>query len=115
MSFNLAIYDGNAVSISTTEISLVSGTSTLQSKTDVGQFTLFLDATNVAAGDEFVLKLYEKVRSGGTQRSYELGRLTTSTGLAVFVLPPLGYGWDLTLTKVSGTDRTFTWTIRAIQ
>ncbi len=118
MSITLALYSGTAVSISTTELSLTLGTTsgTPASKTDVGVFELDIDPANMAAGDEYEVRLYDKIRSGGTQRSVVLGNLVgAQSGFAKFHVGFLGYGWDITMKKIAGTDRAFDWTIRAAQ
>ena len=61
------LYSGSAT-ISTTEISLVSGTSSLQSDATDGIYQVFLDLNALANGDVFELKVKEKVRSADTQR-----------------------------------------------
>jgi hypothetical protein len=109
-------YTGSAT-ISTTEISLVSGTSTLQSNTTAGVYQVFLDCNALTNGDVFELRVKEKAQSSSTQRTL----LYTTIGYAqgnepVFVTPSfvLLNGWDVTLRKVSGTDRAIEWSIRRV-
>lgn len=96
-------------SISTTERSLTNGGGVgVQTRTDNGHFCLWLDLSPMAAGDQFELKLYEKIASGGTQRLVETWNFYGAQGEPHFVTPffALGYGWDFTLKKIAGTDRT---------
>ena len=109
-------YAMSAVTISTTEISIVSGTSTLQTITVAGVYQLFVDGvTNMAKGDEFKIRIYEKVLSGGTKRvvfSASLSDVQSEN----FVTPTLILmnGWDMTIIKVGGTDRAFSASIRKV-
>lgn len=103
----------SAVTVGTTELSIVSGTTTLQNNTTAGAYQLFVDAANMAKGDEYRIKVYEKVKAAGTKRS-----ITSWTMLGLqaelFVLPTfmLLNGWDMTIQKVAGTDRAFDASIR---
>jgi hypothetical protein len=106
------------LTVSTTELSLVSGTATLQSVTDDGVYQLFLDLTNIANGDSFEVRVKEKVTSAGTQRVAFMFSLTDSYGAdgAGWVSPSLIllHGWDVTLIKTAGTDRSFGYSIRKV-
>lgn len=108
-------YTMNAVTISTTEISFVSGTTTLQTITTDGCFQLWVDASNMAKGDEFVIKGYEAALSGGTKRVW-LTQSLLGAQSELFVTPAiiLMQGWDFTIDKIAGTDRAFTASIRQI-
>lgn len=100
-------------SVSTTELSVTGGTSTIQTNTTNGSFCIFLDLDALAAGDEFEVRCLEKVISSGTQREVWKASLTTSSE-PIYVSPmiPLAHGWDFTLKKISGTDRTIVASIR---
>jgi hypothetical protein len=103
----------NTVSISTSEISLNTGTTSLNSNTANGVFQAFLDLNLLAAGDAFDFKVYETVRTSGTKRLAWSARFGNAQGTPIWVSPSLilGIGWDMTLTKVSGTDRSIPWRI----
>jgi flagellar hook-associated protein 3 FlgL len=62
------------------------------------------------AGDQLQVRVYEKVRSADTQRVIEEWILTGAQSKPIFVTPPLTlkHGWDFTLDKLAGTDRTIT-------
>ena len=111
------LYSISSVAISTTPISIPSGTSSLSAISSAGVYQLWVDpiAAAMAKGDEFLIRIYEKTISSATQR------LTFSATLAdaqseLFVTPTLilMMGWDMTLTKVAGTDRTFVASIRQV-
>ena len=104
-----------SVSISTTEISLVSGTTTLQNNTDDGIYQVFIDVANMAAGDEYLIQVKEKVTAAGTQRVIYSATLE-GVQSSPFVTPTLIllHGWDVTMDQITGTARTISWSIRKV-
>jgi hypothetical protein len=110
-----ALYE-NSASISTTEYSLTNNSTSIAAKTDDGVFQTFLDLSAMVAGDEYELKVYEKVTSGGTQRvvyrTYFLG--VQSEPHCVLPSLVLMHGWDVTLDRLAGSDRTIAWSIRQV-
>lgn len=112
-----ALYE-NSATISTTEYSLTLNAATppIATKTDDGIFQCFLDLSAMVDGDQFALKVYEKVQSAGTQRLIDHRILTGVQAFPHTVLPSLilMHGWDITLTKISATDRAIAWSIRQI-
>lgn len=109
-------YELDGVTISTTEISIVSGTSTLQTITDDGVYQLWIDPGNMAKGDEFRIKLYEKVEgTGGVKKVFVQWNLL-GVQTEIFMTPTfiLMNGWDMTITKITGTDRAFDASIRKV-
>jgi hypothetical protein len=76
-------------------------------------FQAFLDLNAVAAGDVFRFAVYEKCRTGDTQRLVYTAEFSGAQVSPVWVSPGLllGVGWDMTLKKISGTDRTINWRI----
>ena len=87
-----------------------------QPQTGDGIYQVFVDVNAVAFGDEFLLKVYEKVQSSDTQRLVYQATITGPQAEPVFVTPALVlmHGWDVTIIRVTGTDRTITWSIRQI-
>lgn len=105
----------NSASISTTEYSLPSNSTTLTPQTDDGVFQVFLDLAAMVAGDQYEVKIKEKVTSAGTQRViYEA--TITGTMAPTWVSPSLVllHGWDVTVKKLAGTDRSIGWSIRKV-
>ena len=109
-------FSGTAT-ISTTEWDLPSSTSFVADvqATD-GVYQCLLDLSALASTDEFVLRLYEKVTSAGTQRLVESWTFAGPQGAPHFVTPAviLLHGWAYTLVKAAGTDRSITWSIRSV-
>jgi hypothetical protein len=109
-------YTNDSASISTTEYSLPGDAAGPTTQTTDGVFQVFIDFGNMAAGDQYRIRLYEKYDSGGTQRLVEEWILTNAQSKPMFVIPSfvLGEGWDVTVLKLAGTDRTIYWSIRKV-
>ena len=109
-------YELDGVTVGAAELSIVSGTTTLQTITDDGVYQLWIDAGVMAKGDEFIVKLYEKVEAtGGTKKCFAQWSLQ-GVQTEIFVTPTfiLINGWDMTITKLAGTDRAFDASIRKV-
>lgn len=108
-------YELSAVTVGATELSIVSGTTTLQSIAVAGVYQLVIDASVMAKGDEFIVKLYEKCKAAGTKRVFAAWSLQ-GVQSELFITPTfvLLNGWDMTITKLVGTDRAFDASIRKV-
>ena len=109
-------YELDGVTVGTTELSVVSGTTTLSTITTAGVYQLWVDPGNMAKADEFRIRAYEKVAApGGTKKVFAQWSLL-GVQSEVFVTPTfiLMNGWDFTITKVAGTDRAFDASIRKV-
>lgn len=109
-------YELDGVTVGTTELSVVSGTTTLSTITTAGVYQLWVDPGNMAKADEFRICAYEKVEAtGGTKKVFAQWSLL-GVQSEVFVTPTfiLMNGWDFTITKVAGTDRAFDASIRKV-
>ena len=105
----------NSATIGTTEYSCPNASTTLTPITTDGVYQVFIDTGNMAAGDQFRIKIYEKVTSGGSQREIYAAVLTgTMTDNCVSRSLILLHGWDVTIQKLAGTDRSFAWSIRQV-
>lgn len=95
-------YTGTAT-IGTTELSLVSGTTTLQSVATPAVIQVFIDTVNMTSGDEYEIDIRDKVVSGGTQRSLYMATLDgKQSGPFVTASLIVYHGWDVTMTKITG-------------
>lgn len=108
-------YQSASPTVTTTEYSLANASTTLATKTDVGAYQVTLDQNALAAGDRYLLQLYEAGASGGTKRvadSWLLEGVPPDDNL-VLLTPTviLGRGWDWTLKKLAGTDRALPFTL----
>lgn len=110
------LYSGST-SISTTEYSLtLSSTSGVPaSKTDKATIQAVIDLNAMVAGDQYEIKVYDKCRSGDTQRLLWKSIPTGLQAEGLLMLPALmlGEGWDITVKRLAGSDRTIGWSIRA--
>ena len=106
-------YAGSA-SITTTEYSCPNASTTLTPITVDGTYQVFLDTSDMVAGDELQIRIYEKVQSGGTQRIVYQSNLVGAQSPPMFVMPALVllHAWDVTLDCIAGTSITIDWSIR---
>jgi hypothetical protein len=102
--------------VSTTEWSLTTDTAGPDVQTDDGVYQCFLDLNALAKGDVFEFRVYEKVLSTSTQRAVWRARFANAQSDPNWVTPSLIllHGWDITLKKISGTDRAIDWSIRKV-
>ena len=108
------LYSGTEA-VSTTEHSLTTDTAGPDADTTGGVFQVFLDVSDMVAGDELQIRIYEKVRSVDTQRIVFEDTLVGAQSASVWVSPSLilMHGWDVTLDAISGTI-TVNWSIRQV-
>jgi len=109
-------YELDGVTVGASELSIVSGTTSLQTITDDGVYQLWVDAGTMAKGDEFKVRLYEKVEgTGGTKKVFASWTISDIQS-EIFVTPTfiLINGWDMTIQKIAGTDRAFDASIRKV-
>jgi hypothetical protein len=109
-------FTNDLATISTTEYFLAADSTTPSYQTTDGVFQLFLDLNALAAADQFSVRLYEKYDSGGTTRLVEEWIFSNAQSKPGVFLPAftLGEGWDFSILKLAGTDRSIPWSIRKI-
>lgn len=109
-------YSNSGATISTTEYSLTANSTTLGAITTDGVYQLFIDFNAMAAGDQYQVRIYEKVYSSGTQRVAYEAILTGTQGTPIFVAPSMVLinGWEMTVKRLAGTDRSIPWSIRSV-
>lgn len=110
------VYEIDAVTVGATELSIVSGTTTLQNISTAGVYQVWVDCANMQKGDIYIIRAYDKVEpDGGTKRLAFVAYLQGAQS-ELFVAPPLAlmHAWDFTLQKSAGTDRAFDAAIRKI-
>lgn len=118
MAIDLTTYDSSA-SISTTEYSLLNDSTTLATITTDALVQGWIDFGAMTAADEYEVKFYETAYTGGSKVAVHhviVAGLDGGLIGGILVLPSLivGLGWDVTVKKLSGTDRTIGWNIRLI-
>ncbi len=115
MAISVTSFTGTET-VSVTEHSMTTDTAGPDTDTTVGIFQAFIDFAAVAAGDVFEFRMYEKARAADTQRLAYSARMAGAQSTPLWVSPSfiLGAGWDMSLKKISGTDRAITWSIRGV-
>lgn len=109
-------FSGTAA-IGTTEYSAPSNANFVAGtgQTADGVYQIFLDVSDMVAGDQLQIRVYEKVRSADTQRIvYE--SVLSGAQADIWVSPSLIllHGWDVTLDTLAGTSITVNWSIRQV-
>lgn len=109
-------YELDGVTVGATELSIVSGTTSLQTVTDDGIYQLWVDAFTMAKGDEYIVRVYEKVEATGGTKRVVFAATLSDVQAELFVTPTLIliHSWDMTIQKVAGTDRAFDASIRKV-
>ncbi len=115
MTITVEAFTGSEA-VDTTEWSMTTDTSGPDVETSAGIFQAFIDLNALVAGDQFTFTVYEKVRTGDTQRKVYTATFSDVQVTPVWVSPTLilGVGWDMTLLKVSSTNRTINWRISKV-
>lgn len=108
------LYSGTKA-VDTTEWSCTTDTSGPDENTTDGIFQVFLDVSDMIAGDQLQIRVYEKCRSGDTQRIVYQAILAGAQSEPIWVSPSLIllHGWDVTLDALAGTI-TVLWSIRQV-
>ncbi len=103
--------------VDTTEHSLATDTSydTGDAQTTDGVLQVWLDLNDMVLGDSLQIRLYEKVRSGDTQRLVEEWVLNGVQAKPIWVMPAVTvmHGWDVTCDALAGTI-TVNWSLRLL-
>lgn len=101
--------------VGTTEWSCTTDTAGPNVDTTDGVYQIFLDVSDMIAGDQLQIRLYEKVQSTSTQRVAFQAILTGAQSEPVWVSPTfiLLHGWDVTVDALAGTI-TVEWSIRKV-
>lgn len=111
----IAEYKTGSPTVSSTEYSLVTPGTTLANDTTKGTYQVFIDSLAMTTTDEYRFRVYEKVTSGGTKRIvYETTLYGAQIEALAFPALILMWGWDVTIQKLAGTDRTFPFSIRKV-
>lgn len=108
------LYTGTEA-VGATEHSLTTDTSGPDADTTDGVIQAFLDVSDMVLGDVLQIRVYEKVRSGDTQRVVYEMILRDVQNTPILVTPTLMllHGWDITVDALNGTI-TVNWSIRSV-
>jgi len=112
-------FNSGSAAIAATEYSLTGNGTVVQAQTTKGAFELVLDLNACTATEWYLLNVYEKAQSGGTQRlldQIDLIGIWGGNRTPIQVFPPLAllWGWDFTLQLKQGTARTISYSVRQL-
>jgi hypothetical protein len=110
----IAEYKVGSATISTTMYSLVTPGTTLSNDTTDGIYQVFITIDGLTGGDVYEFNVEEKIRASDGKSVIYSG--TINAGNATMALPTLilMHGWDVTVRKLTGTDRVVRWSIRQV-
>jgi hypothetical protein len=102
--------------VGASEWSMTTDTAGPDADTNDGIYQAFIDLNAIAVSDIFEFRVYEKVLSSSTQRLVYSATFANAQSQANWCSPSLilMHGWDMTLIKLSGTDRAIDWSIRKV-
>jgi len=105
----IAVLTNGSQAVDTTEWSITTDSAGPDAETTDGVFQIFLDVSDMTTGDELQIRIYEKVRSGDTQRIVYQQNLFGPQATPIYVTPGLVlmHGWDCTLDAIAGTITVF--------
>jgi len=108
------LYSGTEA-VGATEHSLTTDTAGPDADTTDGTIQVWLDLSDMVATDQLQIRIYEKVRSGDTQRIVYEAILMDVQAQPIWVSPALMvlHGWDVTCDALAGTI-TVLWSIRSV-
>lgn len=104
----------DSATIGTTEYFLASDSTSKTDQTDDVMLQAWIDWGNLASGDQYEWKVYEKINAG-TQRVVAHG-VVTGVQSNPTVTPALvvGDGWEVSVKKLAGADRVIGWSLRKV-
>ena len=104
----------DSATISTTPYYLASDSTTATYQTSDVILQVFIDFANMVAGDQYTVAILEKINAGTARTVYS----ATLSGVqsTLFVAPSLvlGEGWEVSVTRNAGTDRSIAWSLRTV-
>jgi len=108
-------YSGSAA-IGTTEFSAPNNSTTLTPITVDGVYQIFLDVSDMVAGDQLQIRIYEKCLSSDATNKVIYESILSGAQADLWVSPSLIllHGWDVTLDTLAGTSITVNWSIRKV-
>jgi hypothetical protein len=109
-------YELDGVTVGSSELSIVSGTTSLQTIAVAGVYQLWVDASAMVKGDEFKIRIYEKVEATGGTKRVCFSQTLLGVQSELFVTPTLVLlnGFDFTIQKIAGADCAFDASVRKI-
>lgn len=104
----------DSATIGSSEYFLASDSTTATYQTTDVVLQVYLDLGALAAGDEYKIKIYEKVDGTNAECIYEATVMGAQSKMWVSPSFILGVGWEVGVDKIAGTDRAIPWTLAKI-
>jgi len=108
------VFANGTATIGTTEYSIAQNAnySSGSPKTTIGTVFAYVDLSAMTATETYQLRVYERV-NGGTQRVF-FEAVVSGAQAQGYTFPDqlLGDGWDVTVKKIAGTDRSILFSVR---
>jgi hypothetical protein len=101
-----------SASISTTEFSLPSNSTTRVAQTTACRLTGHIDLSNMVAGDQYRIRVYDKINGSAQQVLFEGWPTGAQSGAYVLPERAVNEGWDVTLLLITGSARTVGWALK---
>lgn len=81
-----------------------------------GVYQALFELNNLAAGDEYRIRVWDAISSAGTVRIVEEWVISGAQSAPLWATPSLIllHKWDFSIAKLAGTDRTIAWSIRKV-
>lgn len=96
--------------IGTTEYYLGADSTTKALQTTECSLQVFIFIAAMAAGDQFRVRIYREINNQETTlEEFFLTHPKTSLGLPGLFVGGVSGAWDISVTKITGTDRTVHW------
>jgi hypothetical protein len=104
----------NSATISTTEYWLASNSTSKVDQTDDCILQVWIDFANMIAGDQYKVRLVEKINAGTQRTLFEA--ILTGAQAGPWISPSLivGDGWEVGVIRLAGADRTVAWSLRKV-
>jgi hypothetical protein len=103
-----------SATVSTTEFSLINGSTTSADLTSTGIYQLGIDWTNLDDGSVYQVKFKDRFTTGGSQITFWAPTIANAQGTddgQMFPAFTMGNGMDITLTLITGSATVVPWQI----
>lgn len=102
-----------SASVGASEISAISGTTSLQSSTTAGNLEVWSDVTSLTAAEVLQVRIVDKVNGGSQNNAWiSFPKGVQPTGLIRVWAGFVAEGWDVRFQMVTGSARTIGWSLR---
>jgi hypothetical protein len=107
----------DSATISTTEYFLASDSTTATYQTSSCILQVFIDFTNMIAGDSYRIRVYRKINTSSARTIYDAtlsGAQSTQHVTPSLVVGGASGAWEVSVQRTAGTDRSIGWSIATV-